>query len=707
MLEENNTGEKECNSYARKSQTCRKAETESHGSLRGISHRPWMGNLAFLMAQGGFDMKKRTAFHILFLGGVFSTVFLFPAVLPAATFLTPTRGEIIASGSDFTVTWTASPRDVNCKIEYSMAGHRGWKTIVERYPAAESRYTWTVAVPRRNNSKCRLKITTYDDSGRKRCVKRSAPFYIEIVRLLEPNGQYPLKCGSKKTIRWVTHRTRRPVFRVKLAYSTNSGRSWKAIAALDENPEIYFWSVPKVRKRAKRVSIRVTLKDENGHSLGRDRSDTFFEILKPTASRRTIFYNAKILTMEGHEVIDGAISVRGNRIESLGTGKTILARKDRHTALVNLNGLTIIPGIVDPHTHLLNDAEWNGYSLDGVQWLALANGVTSVGNIGDLPWQLKRHIRYAADGNMRIRTYHYLCHTDYCGNPCGDWYRKYSPLVEYAPNVWINGIKIFVERSVCPSILPVFSGALLQHFTSLGLSEWKNSPLFFTASELASAISDADVEGYQVAVHAIGELGIQTTLDAIDAVLAGSSNVNRHMIFHNHFIRDDMLSRYADSGILAILEPARPGQAEYYADRVGQYNMRFFKRWKELLGSRAPVVGNSDWPYGSLNPIRRLDQYVNSYVPNYPWRPDQSLPVLEAMKMMTIRASYALRCEDKTGSLKPGKYADLVVLSENPLETDPAHIKDIRVLMTMVGGWVEYWSEYFKPGFPVMDLAAF
>jgi predicted amidohydrolase YtcJ len=635
--------------------------------------------------------------HILFVLGTLMAVLICPAVLSAATLLTPTRGEILTSGSIYTITWTPSPKDFSCKIEYSIGKHKIWKKIVDNYSAADSSYNWTVTVPPKNVSRCILKITTYDFRGRKRSVDRSGRFSIEVVRLLEPNGHYPLRSKSKKTIRWVTHQTQRQVSYVQLSYSTNGGKYWKKIVTLEGNPELYFWSVPQFIKKTKRAKIRVTLRDENGHSVGRDQSDASFQILKPTASRRTIFYNAKILTMEGDKILNGAICINGDTIESLGKNKVILAKRDKNTELVNLNGLTLIPGFIDPHTHLFNDAEWNGYTLDEVQWLALTNGVTGVGNIGDLPDQIERYIEYADKGNMRIRSYHYLCYTDHCGNLCGDWYEDYLPRVEYAPNVWVNGIKLFVERSVCPSIKPVFSKELLDYFTPLGRAKWKDSILFFTNSELADVISSADEKGYQVAIHAIGELGIQTTLDAIDAALEGSSNIHRHMIFHNHFLRNDMLYRYVDSDILGILEPARPGQAVYYADHVGKYNMKYFKRWKELLDSGAPLAGNSDWPYGSLNPIRRLDQFVTSYVPVYPDRPDQSLPVLEALKLMTIRAAYAMQCEVKMGSLKPGKSADLVVLSDNPLEIDPANIEDIQVLMTMVDGWVEYWSEYLNP----------
>ncbi len=61
--------------------------------------------------------------------------------------------------------------------------------------------------------------------------------------------------------------------------------------------------------------------------------------------------------------------------------------------------------------------------------------------------------------------------------------------------------------------------------------------------------------------------------------------------------------------------------------------------------------------------------------------------------MMTINGAYALFMEDKIGSLIPGKFADLIVLSDNPLTVDLDAIVEIDVLMTMVGGKVEHCVE--------------
>jgi predicted amidohydrolase YtcJ len=60
---------------------------------------------------------------------------------------------------------------------------------------------------------------------------------------------------------------------------------------------------------------------------------------------------------------------------------------------------------------------------------------------------------------------------------------------------------------------------------------------------------------------------------------------------------------------------------------------------------------------------------------------------------MTIEAAYALNIEKRLGSIKTGKIADLVVLSDNPFDVEPDDIKTIKVLMTMIDGQIEFQSE--------------
>ena len=82
------------------------------------------------------------------------------------------------------------------------------------------------------------------------------------------------------------------------------------------------------------------------------------------------------------------------------------------------------------------------------------------------------------------------------------------------------------------------------------------------------------------------------------------------------------------------------------------------------------------------------DDSIVCYPPD--WLAAEAVTVEEALRMMTINGAHALFMEDHIGSLRRGKFADLIILSENPLTMDPGRIVDIDVLMTMVGGEVEH-----------------
>ena len=71
----------------------------------------------------------------------------------------------------------------------------------------------------------------------------------------------------------------------------------------------------------------------------------------------------------------------------------------------------------------------------------------------------------------------------------------------------------------------------------------------------------------------------------------------------------------------------------------------------------------------------------------------------EALQMMTINSAHALHMDDVVGSLERGKYADIVILSDNPLTVTENELKDLEVLVTIIGGIAEYCA----PGAPGRD----
>jgi len=426
---------------------------------------------------------------------------------------------------------------------------------------------------------------------------------------------------------------------------------------------------------------------------------------------RIILHNGKIYTMADDPPVAEAILIEGNLIVAIGTDEAILDMADENTAIFNLQGHAVFPGFIDPHTHLFGSAPSMEYTLDEIQQLALEVGVTSAGSMHVSNDQILSYIGYANDSGMRLRLYLYLNYNDSCGNVWGTWYEEYPPDADIGPKLRVNGVKIFSEKSVCgeDEHEPVFSRKLLNFFTPEGLAAWGDTQLLFSPKELKDVIKRATDHGYQVAIHAIGDAGIETSLEAIESVLKGSqdkkANRNRHMVLHNHFLTNDLLHKYAENNILALIEPATTCQANYYAERVGDRNMKFFKRVEDLVQTGAHVALDSDWPYSSnlLNPMKKLGAIVTgsagSCVSDIPL---QTVSVWQGLKMMTIEAAYALHCDDQLGSLETDKLADLVVLSQDPHEVEPVDIGSIQVLLTMVDGKIKFLRDTGGESIPGM-----
>jgi predicted amidohydrolase YtcJ len=132
-------------------------------------------------------------------------------------------------------------------------------------------------------------------------------------------------------------------------------------------------------------------------------------------------------------------------------------------------------------------------------------------------------------------------------------------------------------------------------------------------------------------------------------------------------------------------------------------------RWRDLVKASVPVIGNTDFPSIDMeiidrpapgSPIRLLYRAVtrtwaDKRAPEA-WMLDQTLTAEQALRLMTINAAYATFEEDSRGSLAPGKLADLVILSANPLTIPSEELAELEVLMTMVGGKVEWCLPAFE-----------
>lgn len=201
--------------------------------------------------------------------------------------------------------------------------------------------------------------------------------------------------------------------------------------------------------------------------------------------------------------------------------------------------------------------------------------------------------------------------------------------------------------------------------------------------------------GFQLCVHAIGDRANREVLDIFEESFRGAPHGwdFRWRVEHAQHLHPADIPRFAQLGVIASMQGVHcTSDAPYVVGRLG------YKRakegayvWQSLMRSGAVVTNGTDAPVEDVSPIRgyyatvsRMAQDGNRFFPQ------QRMARLEALKSYTINCAYAAFEEDIKGSLKPGKLADIVVLSKNILTCPEEEIAQTQVLYTLVGGKVLY-----------------
>ncbi|MDH4063435.1 MAG: amidohydrolase [Acidobacteriota bacterium] len=194
--------------------------------------------------------------------------------------------------------------------------------------------------------------------------------------------------------------------------------------------------------------------------------------------------------------------------------------------------------------------------------------------------------------------------------------------------------------------------------------------------------------GWRVATHAVGDAAMDLVLDAYEAANAERPMTDRRWSIEHAFIgRPDHLPRIKTLGLaLAVqnhLYLAGPSLVRYWgADRAG-----LTTPVRTYLDAGLPVSSGTDAPVVPYPPLWTLYHFVTrDTITGGVLGPEQRVTRAEALRMATIENAWLMMDEAEKGSLEPGKLADLVVLSVDPLSCPDAQLRDAEVLMTVVGG---------------------
>jgi predicted amidohydrolase YtcJ len=200
--------------------------------------------------------------------------------------------------------------------------------------------------------------------------------------------------------------------------------------------------------------------------------------------------------------------------------------------------------------------------------------------------------------------------------------------------------------------------------------------------------------GYQLATHAIGDRANRETLDVYErATLHTFPKALRWRIEHAQHIAPSDVPRFAKLGVIASMQgihtisdapwiPAKLG-----VERAERESYLFRSLWDEGV----VVTNGTDTPVEDVNPIPSFYGMVARVAKDgRVFVPSQRLTRAEALQAYTLNNAYASFQERTLGSLTPGKYADVVMLSKDIMRVPEGEILGARVDLTIVGGIVRY-----------------
>lgn len=205
-----------------------------------------------------------------------------------------------------------------------------------------------------------------------------------------------------------------------------------------------------------------------------------------------------------------------------------------------------------------------------------------------------------------------------------------------------------------------------------------------------NAVRELNRQDWRVATHAVGDAAIDLVLNAYEKANAERSITDRRWSIEHAFIgRPDQLPRMKALGVAISAQNhlflAGPSLVKYW----GATRAAITTPVKMYLDAQLPVSSGTDAPVVPYPPLWTIYHFITrDTISGGVLGADQRISREQALRLATINNAW-LNMEERTkGSIEPGKFADLVILGEDPLTCPEVRLRDAKVLMTMVGGKV-------------------
>src|SRR5881398_1528641 len=399
----------------------------------------------------------------------------------------------------------------------------------------------------------------------------------------------------------------------------------------------------------------------------------------------------------GNVLSPAAVLIEEGKIKEVGSPSQVQGHAPAGVKTIDLGTVTLLPGLIDSHTHLLVDpigpaeVEWarhyNGAFLPGLLLAivespskrvlmgaqaareVLESGITTVRNLG----------HSGIDGDTELRD------AINAGRVVG-------------PRILASGRKLITRSDYVQNLNPALAEAILeQEFLlidgtdrarqAVRQNEFQNVDVIkvaadenLTVPELGAVIEEAHRKHLKVAVHAVDKTSIQTAIDA------GADSIE-----HGNEVTDTQLKQMHDKGIFFDFTPTfydgflRKVAAQIivisaasrveYASSAARSKQQYDQLVERVLKSGVKFAAGSDmcWFYpGKTRGEASTEVFVNLR--------HAGMPAPEVIRAITTHAAEMLGWQDRIGSIEPGKFADLIAVAGDPA-VDISELERVRFVM--------------------------
>ena len=204
--------------------------------------------------------------------------------------------------------------------------------------------------------------------------------------------------------------------------------------------------------------------------------------------------------------------------------------------------------------------------------------------------------------------------------------------------------------------------------------------------QIIDAIEKASSSGFQLCAHAIGDRAVEAAVSAFEKTLSpAESRPLRHRIEHCSLTRLSLIRRMRRAGLVASVQPPFIYSDSWASERLGSRRVGSLYPFRSMLRAGLNVAFGSDCPADNPNPFKGL--WAAAARPGS--TPSQRLSVSAGLACYTYGSAFASFSEGETGTLEPGKRADMVLLDRDPFTCGLNALRNTRVIETVVNGRIQ------------------